>query len=250
MKNRPTSTLFSPLFILIVVVVFSTRTADPLAHAAKFTDEDFQKQRLSMVKDQILERGVKDHSVIEAMMAVPRHKFVPENYLNRAYDDSPVPIGHGQTISQPYIVAYMTEILNLNKNSRVLEVGTGSGYQAAILSPIVKRVYTIEIIPELASSAAARLKNLGYDNVEVAIGDGYYGWNKYAPFDAIIVTAAAGHIPPPLVEQLKNNGRMVIPVGGSFLVQNLILVTKDKDGNVTTRNLMPVRFVPLTGRHD
>ena len=204
----------------------------------------------AMVQDQIVERGVKDRSVIEAMMAVPRHKFVSENYLSRAYDDSPLPIGYGQTISQPYIVAYMTEILNLNKNSRVLEVGTGSGYQAAILSPIVKQVYTIEIIPELAKSAAVLLKDLGYRNVEVAIGDGYYGWNKYAPFDAIIVTAAAGHIPPPLVEQLKNNGRMVIPVGGSFLVQNLILVTKDKDGNVTTRNLMPVRFVPLTGRHD
>src|SRR5271157_862557 len=156
MKNRPTSIHFSPVFILIVFIVFSTQTAGPLARAAKFTDEDFQKQRLGMVKDQILERGVKDHSVIEAMMAVPRHKFVPENYLNRAYDDSPVPIGHGQTISQPYIVAYMTEILNLNKNSRVLEVGTGSGYQAAILSPIVKRVYTIEIIPELAKSAATR----------------------------------------------------------------------------------------------
>ena len=203
-----------------------------------------------MVKDQILERGVKDRSVIEAMMAVPRHKFVSENYLNRAYDDSPLPIGYGQTISQPYIVAYMTEILNLTKNSMVLEVGTGSGYQAAILSPIVKQVYTIEIIPELAKSAAVLLKDLGCHNVEAAIGDGYYGWNKHAPFDAIIVTAAAGHIPPPLIEQLKNNGRMVIPVGGSFLVQNLILVTKDKNGNVTTRNLIPVRFVPLTGRHN
>jgi protein-L-isoaspartate(D-aspartate) O-methyltransferase len=144
----------------------------------------------------------------------------------------------------------MTEVLNLKKTSRVLEVGTGSGYQAAILSPIVKQVYTIEIISELANSAAIRLKNLGYDNVEVAIGDGYYGWNKYAPFDAIIVTAAAGHIPPPLLKQLKNNGRMVIPVGGSFTVQNLILISKDGDGNITTRNLMPVRFVPLTGSHN
>jgi protein-L-isoaspartate(D-aspartate) O-methyltransferase len=250
MKNRPTSILLSSSFIFIVFAFFSTHPAGSLAHAAKFTDDDFQAQRLSMVKDQITERGVKDRSVIEVMMAVPRHKFVSDNYLNRAYADSPLPIGYGQTISQPYIVAYMTEVLNLNKNSRVLEVGTGSGYQAAILSPIVKQVYTIEIIPELAKSAAARLKDLGYHNIEVAIGDGYYGWNKYAPFDAIIVTAAAGHIPPPLIEQLKNNGRMVIPVGGSFLVQNLILVTKDKDGNVTTRNLLPVRFVPLTGRHN
>jgi len=249
MKNRPTSILFSSLLIFIVIVIAAS-SACPPACAAKFTDDDFRKQRLSMVKDQILERGVKDRSVIEAMMAVPRHKFVSENYLSKAYDDSPLPIGYGQTISQPYIVAYMTEILNLTKNSRVLEVGTGSGYQAAILSPIVKQVYTIEIIPELATSAAVLLKDLEYRNVEVAIGDGYYGWNKHAPFDAIIVTAAAGHIPPPLVEQLKNNGRMVIPVGGFFLIQNLILVTKDKDGKVTTRNLMPVRFVPLTGRHD
>jgi len=250
MKNRPASILFSSLLISIVIAVLSIHPASPWAHAAKLADGDFQKQRLSMVQDQIVERGVKDRSVIEAMTAVPRHKFVSENYQNRAYDDSPLPIGYGQTISQPYIVAYMTEVLNLNKNNRVLEVGTGSGYQAAILSPIVKQVYTIEIISELAKSAAARLKDLGYNNIEVGIGDGYYGWDKYAPFDAIIVTAAAGHIPPHLVGQLKNNGRMVIPVGGSFLVQNLILVTKDKDGKVTTTNLMPVRFVPLTGRHD
>jgi protein-L-isoaspartate(D-aspartate) O-methyltransferase len=250
MKNRPTSIPFTAFSIFIVIAVLSINSACSRAYAAQFTDDDFQKQRLAMVKDQIMERGVKDRSVIEAMMAVPRHKFVSENYMNGAYVDSPLPIGHGQTISQPYIVAYMTEILNLNKSSKVLEVGTGSGYQAAILSPIVKQVYTIEIIPELAKSAAVRLKDLGYNNVEVAIGDGYFGWNKYAPFDAIIVTAAAGHIPPPLIEQLKNNGRMIIPVGGSFLVQNLILVTKDKDGHVTTRNLMPVRFVPLTGRHN
>jgi protein-L-isoaspartate(D-aspartate) O-methyltransferase len=185
------------------------------------------------------------------MMSVPRHQFVPDKYITRAYDDNPLPIGYGQTISQPYIVAYMTEVLNLDKTSTVLEIGTGSGYQAAILSPIVRQVYSIEIIPELGYAAATRLKTLGYNNVEVGIGDGYYGWKKYAPFDAIIVTAAAGHIPPPLMEQLKNNGRMVIPVGGSFLVQNLILINKDRDGNITTRNLIPVRFVPLTGkRHD
>jgi protein-L-isoaspartate(D-aspartate) O-methyltransferase len=250
MKNRSASILFSSLLIFIIISVLSIRSVCPRAHAAKFTDDDYQAQRLAMVKSQIMERGVKDRSVIDAMMAVPRHKFVSDNYLKKAYDDSPLPIGYGQTISQPYIVAYMTDVLNLNKSSIVLEVGTGSGYQAAILSPIVKQVYTIEIIPELAKSAAARLKDLGYHNIEVAIGDGYYGWNKYAPFDAIIVTAAAGHIPPPLIEQLRNNGRMVIPVGGSFLVQNLILITKDKDGNVNTRNLLPVRFVPLTGKHN
>lgn len=203
-----------------------------------------------MVKKQIVERGITDRNVIGAMMSVPRHKFVSDKYKRRAYDDNPLPIGYGQTISQPYIVAYMTEFLNLNKTSTVLEIGTGSGYQAAVLSPMVKHVCTIEIIPELAQSAALRLKNLGYNNVAVAIGDGYYGWNKHAPFDAIIVTAAAGHIPPPLLQQLKKNGRMVIPVGGPFMIQNLILINKDKDGNITTRNLIPVRFVPLTGKHN
>jgi len=246
MKNRPISITFSRLFILIVVAVISIRAAGFQAHATK-ADDDFQKQRLAMVRDQIADRGIKNKNVIEAMTAVPRHKFIPESYLTRAYEDGPLPIGYGQTISQPYIVAYMTEVLNLHKNARVLEVGTGSGYQAAVLSLIVRQVYTIEIIPELAKSAALRLKDLGYRNIEVAVGDGYYGWNKYAHFDAIIVTAAAGHIPPPLIQQLKNTGSMVIPVGGSFLTQNLILVTKDKDGKVTTKNLMPVRFVPLTG---
>lgn len=222
----------------------------PGASAAKPDDAEFLNERTSMVRHQIAERGVSDIRVLDAMMSVPRHKFVPDRYITRAYDDNPLPIGYGQTISQPYIVAYMTELLNLNKNTTVLEVGTGSGYQAAILSPLVKKVYTIEIIPELANSASARLKDLGYSNVEVGIGDGYYGWTEHAPFDAIIVTAAAGHIPPPLLEQLKNNGRMVIPVGGSFLVQNLILISKNKDGVITTRNLIPVRFVPLTGKHD
>ncbi len=250
MKNGSSSILSISIPIIATISMLLIHIVVPWAHSAEYSDSDFQRQRQAMVKDQIIERGIKDRSVIEAMTAVPRHKFVSDNYLNRAYNDSPLPIGYGQTISQPYIVAYMTEILGLNKNSKVLEVGTGSGYQAAILSPIVKHVYTIEIIPELARSAAFRLRDLGYNNIEVAIGDGYYGWKKYAPFDAIIVTAAAGHIPPPLIEQLRNNGRMVIPVGGSFLVQNLVLVMKDKDGNVTTRNLIPVRFVPLTGKHN
>ncbi len=248
--KKTAEVLHISLFIAISLIILSMLSAETPIFAEKINENGFVDQRISMVRTQIMERGVNDPHVIGAMKAVPRHKFVPDKYITSAYDDSPLPIGYGQTISQPYIVAYMTEVLNLKKTSTVLEVGTGSGYQAAILSPIVKQVYTIEIISELAKSAAIRLKNLGYDNVDVAIGDGYYGWNKYAPFDAIIVTAAAGHIPPPLLEQLKKNGRMVIPVGGSFTVQNLILINKDGDGNITTRNLIPVRFVPLTGSHN
>ena len=247
---------YSPRFYAGTLMVFTGMAAlllyvSVLQGIAATSDEtEFLDRRMTMVKNQIMERGVRDPSVLRAMMSVPLHKFVPERYLSAAYDDNPLPIGHGQTISQPYIVAYMTEILNLNKKSKVLEVGTGSGYQAAVLSPIVKNVYTIEIIPELAASAALRLKELGYHNVTVATGDGYYGWSQHAPYDAIIVTAAAGHIPPPLLEQLKNSGRMILPVGGAFLIQNLVLINKDKYGNITTTNLMPVRFVPLTGRHD
>ena len=210
-------------------------------------DDRFTAQRNALVKDQIADRGIADAGVLRAMRAVPRHLFVPEGLQSRAYDDGPLPIGHGQTISQPYIVAYMTEVLKVGKGDTVLEIGTGSGYQAAILSPIAKRVYTMEIIPELAASAKERLRKLGFANVEVKEGDGYHGWPEKAPFDAIIVTAAAGHIPPPLIRQLKNGGRMVIPVGGFFMVQNLVLVSKDPKGEITTRNLLPVRFVPLTG---
>ena len=208
----------------------------------------FASMRKGMVSEQIIRRGVRNEDVVRAMMTVPRHRFVPKEWVFRAYDDTPLPIGYGQTISQPYIVAYMTQILNLDKEDRVLEIGTGSGYQAAILSCIVKEAYTIEIISKLAESASLRLKKLGYKNVEVTCGDGYYGRPEHAPFDAIIVTAAAGHIPPPLIGQLKRGGRMIIPVGGPFMIQNLILVEKDNAGKITTRNLMSVRFVPLTGK--
>ena len=220
------------------------------APAVEPDEAAFTAMRERMVKYQIARRGMKDQRVLRAMNAVPRHRFVPGVLLDEAYDDTPLPIGYGQTISQPYIVAYMTEIIKANRMDTVLEIGTGSGYQAAVLSAVAGKVYTIEIIPQLAKSATRRLKELGYDNVTVRHADGYYGWEERAPFDAIIVTAAAGHIPPPLVKQLKPGGRMVIPVGGPFMVQSLVLVEKDKAGRVTTRNLMAVRFVPLTGKHE
>ena len=189
--------------------------------------------------------GVRDPGTLAAMRAVPRHEFVPDHYRNRAYGDHPLPIGYGQTISQPYIVAYMTEILHLGPGMRVLEVGTGSGYQAAVLAAVGCEVYTVEIFGALAERAGARLEKLAYDNVTGRHADGHYGWIEAAPFDAVIVTAAAGHIPPALVDQLKPGGRMVVPVGSVYGVQNLILVEKDANGEVTTRNLLPVRFVPM-----
>jgi len=201
-----------------------------------------------MVAEQIKARGVKDEKVLQAMGKVPRHRFVPENLIPHAYEDSPLPIGFGQTISQPYIVALMTELLNPEGSDRVLEVGTGSAYQAAVLSEIVDEVYTIEIFEELGTSAKERLEDLGYDNVKVKIADGYYGWPEYAPFDAIIVTCAASHIPPPLIQQLSEGGKMCIPVGSVFWAQNLMLVEK-KNGKIISRNILPVRFVPMLGEH-
>lgn len=189
-----------------------------------------------------------DPAVMKAMGAVKRHRFVPEKFIDRAYDNHPLPIGYGQTISQPYIVALMTNLLALKPGDRVLEVGTGSGYQAAVLAEMGMTVYSIEIIRPLAETAKQRLVAEGYDRVEVTIGDGYFGWEKNGPFDGIIVTAAAGHIPPPLLSQLKNGGRMVVPVGGQFSVQQLVLVAKGDDGGVSTRQILPVRFVPLTRR--
>ena len=222
-----------------------------LAFAAVRTAEAqdvFATARREMVVRQILGREVRDSATLRAMLSVPRHEFVPDKRAN-AYADFPLPIGYGQTISQPYIVAFMTEQLGLTPRSRVLEVGTGSGYQAAVLAEIAAEVYTIEIVAPLAEEAAARLARLGYGRVHVRTGDGYNGWPEAAPFDAIIVTAAAGFVPPPLVEQLRPGGRMVIPVGEVRAVQQLLLVEKAADGRTTTRTLIPVRFVPLTGRH-
>lgn len=230
-------------FIVILCGVFLGLQADSLKAA------DYESRRDRMVKEQIRARGVKNKQVLAAMRSVPRHLFVSPGQRHGAYTDRPLPIGHGQTISQPYIVAYMTELLKLEKGDKVLEVGTGSGYQAAVLAEIVEDVYTIEIIPDLAENAARHLKRAGYDKVRTKTGDGYYGWTEPSPFDAIVVTAAASHIPPPLVKQLKPGGRMVIPVGPVIRIQHLMLVIKKDDGEVVKHRKMPVRFVPLTGEH-
>jgi protein-L-isoaspartate(D-aspartate) O-methyltransferase len=201
--------------------------------------------RAKMVETQIVARGVRNPRVLDAMRAVPRHLFVDEAQRAHAYDDGPLPIGGRQTISQPYIVALMSELLDLTPNERVLEIGTGSGYQSAVLSRLAGHVYSIEIIPELAKLSAERLKRLGFDNITVKEGDGYRGWPEYAPFDGIIVTAAPERIPQPLLDQLAPNGRMVIPVGGFF--QELKVFKKEANGRVTEQDIIPVRFVPMTG---
>lgn len=212
----------------------------------RFTE--LESERRAMVRTQIMRRGVKKKAVLDAMRHVPRHRFVPQSLHKQAHADRPLPIGHGQTISQPYIVAFMTELLDLKAGDKVLEIGTGSGYQAAVLSELTPYVYTIEILKALAKPAKPRLGKLGYKTIETKQADGYYGWKEHAPFDAIIVTAAAGHVPPPLVQQLKPGGKMVIPIGGVYEVQHLVVISKDKEGGVSSRNVLPVRFVPMTGR--
>lgn len=210
-------------------------------------NERFTLLRRRMVAEQIKARGIRDERLLAAMTEIPRHRFVPPHLAERAYDDSPLPIGEGQTISQPYIVGFMTEILRLKPSDRVLEVGTGSGYQAAVASRIAREVYTVEIFESLAAGSRRTLSELGFANVHVRQGDGYYGWEEKAPFDAIIVTCAGGHIPPPLLRQLRNGGRMVMPVGGPFLTQNLVFIEKSADGSVSQRNVLPVAFVRLLG---
>lgn len=210
--------------------------------------EERKEERQRMVRVQIQRRGVKKKDVLEAMRSVPRHRFVPDLGQRSAYADRPLPIGSGQTISQPYIVALMTEMLELEPGDRVLEIGTGSGYQAAVLSELTPYVYTIEIIKKLAGQARERFPKLGYKTIKTKQGDGYYGWDEHGPFDGIIVTAAAGHVPPPLVQQLKPGGRMVIPVGGVFETQHLVVVSKDEQDRIKTRSVLAVRFVPMTGR--
>jgi protein-L-isoaspartate(D-aspartate) O-methyltransferase len=205
-------------------------------------------EREQMVQQQIAGRQVKDSNVLRAMRRVPRHAFVPAVQRAYAYEDRPLPIGYEQTISQPYVVAFMTEALQLDPNAVVLEIGTGSGYQAAVCAEIARAVYTIEIVEPLAASAARVLTELGYANVQVRAGDGYFGWPEKGPFDAIIGTAAAREIPAPLVEQLKTGGRMILPVGDRFGLQYLLLATKDEQGRLHRRRVMPVLFVPMTGR--
>lgn len=219
-------------------------------------DDLFQANRTKMIRlieqdvrqtSEYLKRSELDTRVLDAMAKVPRHDFVPPDLINKAYLNRPLPIGHGQTISQPYIVAVMTDLLDLKPHHKVLEIGTGSGYQAAILAALEARVWSIEIIAPLGQQAKTRLQR--YSNVEIRIGDGYYGWPEQAPFDAIIVTAAANHIPPPLVKQLAVGGKMIIPVGSRFSTQELILITRVNQDELITRQVLPVRFVPLTGGH-
>ena len=227
--------------LTLFILLFGCQKKD----TKKMNEEDsFTSQRHYMVDSQIKSRGVVDEYVLLAMKKVPRHEFVPEDLQSEAYIDDPLPIGESQTISQPYIVAYMTEQLKLKKTDKVLEIGTGSGYQAAILAEIVDSVYTIEIIDELAKEAEATLQKMNYKNVFVKSGDGYKGWPSEAPFDAIIITAAPTKIPQPLVDQLTTGGRMILPLGN--LYQELVLLTKTENG-IQKKTLLPVRFVPMTG---
>ena len=236
------------LFVALLLLQTSAALGDEYAQARQRLVEDIQQD----VRDTslYLDKEALDPRVMTAIATVPRHEFVPAAQRHRAYANRPLPIGHGQTISQPYIVALMSDLIKPRAGDRVLEIGTGSGYQAAILAELTDAVYSIEIIEALGKQAAERLPGLGFDNITLRIGDGYYGWKEHAPFDAIVVTAAASHVPPPLVAQLKPGGRMVIPVGSRFLTQQLVLIEKQADGQLVTRQILPVKFVPLTGEHD
>ena len=235
-----------------LLLCFSGCAAESFQNAASLqaqrssnSEDAYRRERQRMVEEQLRARGIRSRAVLEAMLRVPRHRFVPAAVTHLAYRDHPLPIGQEQTISQPFIVAYMTEAADISRTERVLEIGTGSGYQAAILGEVAREVYTIEIIPELAAGARRILHELGYGNVNVRTGNGYLGWAERAPFDAIIVTAAPDHVPPALVEQLAVNGRMVIPVGTTN--QEMMIITKTREG-VIHRRTIPVRFVPMTGR--
>ena len=228
--------------IAIVAVVLSAAL-----HPASAVDDSYLQKRAAMVRDQIEREGITDPRVLAAMRDVPRHLFVSPSSRAKAYEPYTLPIGEGQTISQPYIVGFMTQILRLKETDRVLEVGTGSGYQAAVAAKLAAEVYSVEIFESLAARSRRTLSDLGFRNVVVRQGDGYYGWEEKAPFDAIIVTCAGGHIPPALLRQLGKGGRMIMPVGGPFMTQNLVFIEKDAQGSITHRNVLPVAFVRLLG---
>jgi protein-L-isoaspartate(D-aspartate) O-methyltransferase len=238
--------VFFPMrrIIFIISILLSLYLLIPLALSSE--DPSLVEARRRMVERDLKGRDIKDAKVLEIMGRVPRHLFVEPSLKSKAYADHPLPIGEGQTISQPYIVALMTQILQIQPGERVLEIGTGSGYQAAVLAELTDQVYTIEIRETLTREAAQRLKELGYDKVRVKYGDGYFGWEEAAPFDAIIVTCAANHIPPPLIKQLKEGGRLVIPLGSTTYFQTLTLLTK-KMGKTDIQHLLGVAFVPMTG---
>ena len=246
MQQRSPTTI-GLLLLLTLLCAANETAADAFAAARQAMVREIEgdvRSTSSYIGKAQLEPGV-----MAAMATVPRHRFVPRRALSLAYHNRALPIGHGQTISQPYIVALMTDLLAIDRQDQVLEVGTGSGYQAAILAKLAASVITMEIIAPLAAQARERLQELRYENVEVHTGDGYYGWPEKGPYDAIIVTAAASHVPPPLIKQLKKGGRMVIPVGSGFVVQQLLLIEKAHSGTITARQVLPVLFVPLTGEH-
>ena len=247
--NKTIRLIFWLIVIGILLLLFSGHVV---------AEQDWQRQRQVLVDEvaamvsstsDYLQQNTLNKSVLDAMRKVPRHEFIPANRRAYAYLNQPVAIGYGQTISQPYIVAIMTDLIKPKPGDKVLEVGTGSGYQAAVLAELGVDMYSIEIIEPLAKQAALNLKQAGYEKVHTRTGDGYYGWESQAPFDGIVVTAVASHIPPPLIKQLKAGGHMIIPVGAAFLTQYLVLVNKDDQGKITTRQILPVSFVPLTGKH-
>ena len=245
--------LGAAILATLSLLVAGNRLLDPALAGDHFRDS--REQMIRLIEADVrstsdyLKQSSLDTRVLEAMARVPRHEFVPPHVVDLAYHNRPLPIGHGQTISQPYIVAIMTDLLDIEPGQRVLEIGTGSGYQAAVLAEVGARVWTIEIIQALGVQAKARLQRLGYNTIEVRLGDGYYGWPGEDSFDAIIVTAAASHIPPPLLQQLKPGAKMIIPVGSQFSTQQLVLITRSDNDEFITRQVLPVRFVPLTGDH-